>query len=61
MIMCCRPNEEEYFYCTSGRNNTPFTTTQLSSARGELTKYQKLNTFNYEYKLVKITDVEEVH
>lgn len=40
MIICKRPNGEKS-YCTSGRNSTPFTTTKLSSAKGEKTKKVK--------------------
>ena len=61
MILCTVNETGRTFYIKSGRGRgTPFTTTNISYARGELTKYNKYNTDNYyTYRLVKVTQVEE--
>lgn len=57
MIIGKRENGTKFWY-KSGRNGTPFTTVNLSRAKGELTRESSNPCYNL--KIVKISDVEEI-
>ena len=57
MIIGKRENGTKFWY-KSGRSMTPFTTVNLSRAKGELTR--ELSNPCYHLKIVKITDIEEI-
>jgi len=58
MIMATDNKTGDESWHKSGRNCTPFTTTSIGSARGELTR-SKHNTWAT-YKLVKVSNVQDV-
>jgi hypothetical protein len=58
MIMSTDNETGDEHWLKSGRNCTPFTTTSIASARGELTRCKRHDWATY--KLVKVSDVQDV-